>query len=107
MDNILNPETTQNSEDKDYLKLWLEQWINGDVEGFTNTYSSLMSNEEDEFSKMLFGKRDEEMVVKLSTLLEKEGENTYFVVVGSGHLVLENMVIDKLRNKGYKVESLY
>lgn len=61
---------------------------------------------ESALAKGLFGERDKNMAAKLASLLEKEGKSTVFVVIGAGHFVVEYMVIDQLKQKGYKVEFI-
>ena len=53
---------------------------------------------------MLFGERDKNMAQKLTTILEQKEKKTYFVVVGSGHLALKGSVVDRLKEKGFKVD---
>lgn len=106
LDNILNPQSKEALNEVDMMKTWLEQWHKGDVDGFTKSYSSIMEGSNDEFSQMLLGKRDEDMASKLIQLLESDDEGTYLVVVGSGHLVVKDTVIDQLKKKGYTVENI-
>lgn len=106
LDEVLNPESSEGSKSADLLKLWSKQWYQGDIEGFASSYSDAVGEEKGEFEQMLFGKRDQDMAEKLKELLEKDGNMTYFVVVGAGHLVEEDTVIDQLRDKGYKVEVI-
>ncbi|EMT51114.1 MULTISPECIES: TraB/GumN family protein [Brevibacillus] len=54
----------------------------------------------------MFGERDTNMAVKLATFLEQGGKSTAFVVIGAGHFVFENMVIDQLKQEGYYVEFI-
>ncbi|HHX62130.1 MAG TPA: TraB/GumN family protein [Epulopiscium sp.] len=104
LDEVLNPESSEGSKSAALLKLWTEQWYQGDIEGFTSSYSDAIGEEKGEFEQMLFGKRDQDMAKKLIQLLEKDGKTTYFVVIGAGHLVEEDTVIDQLKEKGYVVE---
>ena len=46
------------------------------------------------------------MTDKIESLLNGEKGKTYFVVVGSGHYVGEDGVIQNLKNKGYTVEQV-
>jgi len=50
----------------------------------------------------LFYDRNQQMTSKIIDMLESKG--TYFVVVGSGHLVGEKGVVNLLREKGYDAE---
>jgi uncharacterized protein YbaP (TraB family) len=51
----------------------------------------------------LFTQRNRRMAAELQTLMAKSGR--YFVVVGAGHLVGKDSVVDELRAKGYQVEQ--
>lgn len=107
IDSILEPKTEETVDHAKLLEEWLIQWKNGDIEGFTNSYGNTTEgSEENEFTKMLFGQRDKDMAEKIIELLESEGEGTYFVVVGAGHLAQENTVFQQLIEKGYNVEIL-
>ncbi|CRH60318.1 TraB family [Chlamydia trachomatis] len=43
------------------------------------------------------------MAQKIDAMLKKDGKNTYFILVGSAHLVPENSVTGILKNMGYEV----
>lgn len=86
------------------LNTWLDQWKEGDVANFQKSYELASVDANEEFSKMLFGERDKNMAQKLSVILDQKENKTYFVVVGSGHLALKDSVVDRLKEKGYKVE---
>lgn len=90
--------------DVDQVSTWINYWRKGDVEAFTNAYAPLIG--EDEFSLMLFGKRDEQMAIRLQSILESGEAGTFFVAVGSGHYVVENSIIDHLLKMGYTVQVL-
>lgn len=103
LDSILNP-TATDAEAPDEFKLWQQQWTDGDVDGFTTSFTASQEFVESESAKRLFGERDKNMATKLAALLDQEGKSTYFVVVGSGHFVIKDMIIDQLKQKGYQVE---
>ena len=103
LDAILNPTVAQQNNAGEFTK-WQQQWAKGDVEGFTQSFTSSQEFVESDSAKRLFGERDKNMANKIAALLDKEGKSTYFVVVGAGHFVLKDMVIDQLKQKGYKVE---
>ncbi len=82
-------------------------WKNGDevkmskllFEDALETYPS--------FSKIydsLFYERNRQMAIKIEKMLEQKG--SYFVVVGSGHLIGEKGIVNSLKEKGYKVKRL-
>lgn len=105
LDSILNPDSEEASQTVEALNLWLEQWYKGDIAGFASSFATDVEASQGEFEAMLFGKRDKDMADKLAGFLEKDGKTTYFVVVGAGHLVVKDTVIDQLKNKGYVVET--
>lgn len=88
------------------LKIWIYQWIQGDIEGFSQFFSEVSAGSEDELSTLLFGQRDKDMADKIMEILESDEEGTYFVVVGAGHFVKENTIIHQLTQNGYNVEVL-
>jgi uncharacterized protein YbaP (TraB family) len=58
-----------------------------------------------EFNKIydsLFYARNNKMTVKINDMLKQQG--SYFVVVGSGHLIGEKGIVNALKEKGYDVE---
>ncbi|NLI90254.1 MAG: TraB/GumN family protein [Epulopiscium sp.] len=107
LDDILNPESQAGVESADLIKLWFEKWNKGDIDGFAESFLEEREEAASEFESLLFGKRDKDMSDKLVNLLEKDGETTYFVVVGAGHLVEEGTIVDILSEKGYKVERFW
>ena len=110
LDSILNPATGEKTSEVDLIAEWQQDWIAGDIEGFkanyTSNYAELMSGD-DELTQMLFGIRDKGMAEKITKMLEQEGENTYFVVVGAGHFTVEGTILDQLKEKGYEVKTFY
>lgn len=103
LDNILEPDPNPDQNASKLVSMWKKQWYEGNISGF-NSYLDSTEEEQSEFEKMLFGKRDKDMTDKLITLLESDEPGTYFVVVGAGHLVVEDMIIDQLNDKGYMIE---
>lgn len=56
-----------------------------------------------EFSEALTSERDKNMAKKIDALLKEDGNNTYFILIGSAHLVPTNSVTGILKNMGYDV----
>jgi len=50
--------------------------------------------------------RDDNMAAYIDNLLKTEGNNTYFVVLGSLHYISDNSVIDRLVKAGYTIEQI-
>lgn len=93
-------------EGAEQLKQWQLLWAAGDLESFAQTFSESVQLVENESSQRLFGERDRNMASKLIELLESEGESTYFVVVGAGHFVMKDTIIDQLKQKGFNVQFI-
>lgn len=86
------------------LKQMQLDWIEGDVEGLKKTLTADGQFSQGETNQRLIGERDKNMAIKLAELLEQEGKHTSFVVVGAAHYVMEGMVVDLLKEKGYDVQ---
>ena len=55
----------------------------------------------------LFYVRNQQMTEKIDALLQaKQQNNVYFVVVGSGHLIGDQGIVNALKQKGYVVKRL-
>lgn len=103
LDEILTPQEPDENQE-DILADWFEYWRLGDIENFA--ISAAILEGDDEYSKMLFGQRDEDMASSLIELLETEpGE--FFVVVGAGHFLVENNIRTHLEANNYKVSPFY
>lgn len=88
------------------LKLLQQQWVAGDVESFTNSLQEATRADGEAVTQKMFGERDKNMADQLAHLLQQEGQATYFVVVGAGHLVLKDTIIDQLKAKGFTIQRV-
>jgi uncharacterized protein len=86
----------------------LAAWKSGDAElmnkatrqkmlGFCKTMPGL-----EEYYDKMFSQRDIKIVEKLDNILKSKEKKTYFVVVGAGHLIGEDGLLQLLKDKGYK-----
>ncbi|MFB5265184.1 TraB/GumN family protein [Paenibacillus enshidis] len=48
-----------------------------------------------------------DMANKLDEFFQNDGGQTYFVMVGSAHVVIDPSVPGELEKKGYKIERIY
>lgn len=87
-------------ETQDELKTMMKAWKEGDEEVIVELF------EGDESSQILVKERDPEMAKKIKELLKKDGENTYFVMVGSGHYSPEGSVLTYLEDYGFEIIDL-
>lgn len=113
--NILEGETSVAA---NVLDNSLEYWREGDIEGFlemskaseyTDTSYEISEEEQiliDEFNDKLLTQRDKHMADYIDDLLQAEGNNTYFVVVGSAHYVSDYSVLDILTERGYEINQI-
>lgn len=102
LDSIIHPAEKNQSE---VLQEWFTSWKQGNVEEFAKSFQA-MEGTSSEFNEMLFGLRDEKMAKKIMNVLE-EKEGKYFVVVGSGHFLIDKNIRYHLEKNGYKVKPFY
>ena len=83
-----------------------QAWTTGDTKGMESILTRSVS--EDKRLSFIFEKliyeRNRKMVSKIEDFLGTKG--TYFVIVGAGHLVGNQGIIEILKGKGYVVEQL-
>lgn len=87
-------------ETKVELDSMMKAWEEGDEKVIIEMF------EDDESSQILVKERDPEMAKKIKELLERDGENTYFVIVGSGHYSPEGSVLAYLKDYGFEIIDL-
>nr|WP_241735009.1 TraB/GumN family protein [Paenibacillus alvei] len=103
LDHILTP-TGKPDESMELLQSWQKLWVKADLDKFKQSFTSSKEMMTTDSAKRLLGERDKNMAKKLMELLDKEGSSTHFVVVGAAHYVVQDMVVDQLKAKGYQVE---
>ena len=82
-------------------------WRKGDVATMEKIMVTDMLHDHPEFKplmKRLLTDRNKKMAEKIAAFLTTE--NTYFVVVGAGHLVGDDGIVRLLEKKGYKIRQL-
>lgn len=67
--------------------------------------SEALRAEMEALQELMFYKRNEDMAEGITELIEN-GEGSYLVVVGSGHLLGEGSVIDLLEDAGYQIGTI-
>lgn len=83
-----------------------QAWVSGDTKSMESLLTKSLSEDKRLsaiFEKLIF-ERNRRMVSKIEDFLRTKG--TYFVIVGAGHLVGSQGVIELLRGKGYLIEQL-
>ncbi len=89
------------------LDAMMAAWKAGDAEALAQVYGKAeIITSDDEVSARLFTDRDPNMIQFAADLLETEGENTYFMAVGAGHMLDPGGIVNALRALGYTVEEM-
>ena len=82
-----------------------DAWKDRDPETFAAVYGKeTVMDSGDELNVKLFTERDPGMIAAAAEYLETEGENTFFLAVGAGHMVDPGGIVSGLRELGYTVE---
>ena len=82
-----------------------DAWKDRDPETFAAVYGKeTVMDSGDELNVKLFTERDPGMNAAAAEYLETEGENTFFLAVGAGHMVDPGGIVSGLRDLGYTVE---
>jgi uncharacterized protein len=98
---IENPET-----EKDLENIF-SAWLDGDVAGLEEFALKPFVDDPDlaPYYEAFYKNRNHNMLQKIEEYLASN--DIHFVVVGAGHLVGEDGLINLLQNKGYQIEQLY
>jgi hypothetical protein len=99
---VLSDINTQSKE----LNLLLEAWISGDTRGVEKIMTQSVTEDSRlaPIYEVLIYDRNKSMASKIEDFLKTE--ETYFVIVGAGHLVGEKGIVEILKTKGYSVEQM-
>lgn len=103
-----DPEAMEAAEEQErLLNGMMDAWQTGDAAGFERVYGKgdIVSSD-DELSVRLFTDRDPGMIAVAKRYLEQEGQHTYFMAVGAGHMVDPGGIITGLKDLGFAVEYL-
>jgi uncharacterized protein YbaP (TraB family) len=95
-----------NSETENYLQELFDAWVDGDAAKIeTLVFEALVEEPELEpYYEMMYDQRNFNIAQKIEEFLLDD--EVYFIVVGAGHLVGENGLINLLVNRGYVMEQL-
>jgi uncharacterized protein YbaP (TraB family) len=93
-------------QEKQELDKLIEAWTSGDTKGVESTLTRSLSEDRrlvPIYEKLVY-ERDRKMVSKIEDFLQ--AKETYFVIVGAGHLVGSRGIIEILKEKGHFLEQL-
>ena len=84
----------------------IQAWVSGDAQAMESILARSVSEDKrlSAILEKLIFERNRRMVVKIEDFLR--AEETYFVIVGSGHLVGNQGILKLLGGKGYLIEQL-
>ena len=90
---------------QEQIAAMFEVWKDRDPDALAAVYDKQdILESEDELNAKLFTQRDPGMIAAAADYLEAEGENTFFLAVGAGHMLDPGGIISGLRDMGYTVE---
>lgn len=94
------------------LNQMLSAWLQGDADLMNQATKEEFAKFMEEFPGLegfynkIFYERDVKMVEKIVEYLSGKEEKTYFIVVGSGHLIGKDGILEQLQKLGYQPEQL-
>ena len=90
----------------------LDTWLAGNEQVFLDLFAEDVQRqggdeaEATKFMKAMLDDRNVGMALKLLYLMVQDPKQTYFIAVGTGHMVGENGLVSMLRKAGFKVTRL-
>ena len=98
----LKDANTQSQEVKELL----QAWTSGDVKGLERIMTKSIDEDKrlSSIYEILIYDRNKNMASKIADFLKMK--ETYFVIVGAGHLVGNKGIVEILKAKGYRVEQM-
>ena len=90
---------------QEQIAAMFDAWKDRDPDALAEVYDKeAILNSDDELNSKLFTERDPGMIAAAAEYLETEGENTFFLAVGAGHMVDPGGIVSGLKELGYTVE---
>lgn len=111
-------DTSQSDELNKGLEVMFSSWKEGNIEAFAqlsgesglDDFSDDINEDvkalADEYKTKFLVQRDDAMAEYIHKLLNTEGSNTYFVILGSLHYISDYSVIDRLVEDGYVLTQI-
>lgn len=96
------------AESVEVVKAMLNFWKSGDTQSLESMLFAVepKNDLEKEFNKKLWDDRNENMAKSVIKMLKEDSENDYFLIVGAGHMLNHNGIVELLREAGYTVEQV-
>ncbi len=82
-------------------------WIHGEKDAFIDQLSEGFEEMGEEYQQEMNDNRNLNMASKLDEILQKDDGQTYFVIIGSAHVLIDPSVPSELEEKGYEIERIY
>lgn len=91
---------------ENYSQDLAELWLDGDIDGFYELFFQDQSDSDarEEYYRKLFDERDVEMKEKIKAMLAENDD--LFIVVGAGHVLGDNGLLNLFEQAGYEIEQL-
>ena len=85
---------------------FLQAWASGDTKEIERIMTQSVTEDSrlSPIYQMLIDDRNKNMASKIEDFLKTK--ETYFVIVGAGHLVGEKGIVEILKKKGYQVDQM-
>lgn len=119
LNDIISGKTTVSADEiNDSVEIMFKSWKEGDIdsfaqlsvddgmEDFAGEITDDVKKYADEYNTKFLVQRDDAMAEYIDKLLKSEGNNTYFVVLGSLHYISDYSVIDRLEKAGYVLTQI-
>lgn len=90
------------------IKQMIDSWRVGDAKQLEKYVfeTGATSDLEKEFVDKLFEQRNKHMTEYVKKMLDQDSENDYFFIVGAGHMIGDEGIVEELRKAGYTVEQV-
>ena len=82
-------------------------WVHGEEVAFIDLLSEGLEEMGEEYQQEMNDIRNLNMGNKLDEILQQDDGQTYFVIIGSAHVLIDPSVLSELEKKGYEIERIY
>ncbi|MDN8592870.1 TraB/GumN family protein [Paenibacillus sp. 11B] len=82
-------------------------WVHGNDDAFKNQLTEGFEDIDEKYQQAINDTRNFHMANKLDEILQTDDGQTYFVIIGAAHVMIEPSVPGELEKKGYELERIY